>query len=97
MDKKNSIYKEALDAWGENLQITLAQEECAELIHALCKFKRTGQTVDVIEEIADVLIMMEQMKLIFGEWHVDNAVKRKLDRLEERIGKALSKTLKEAI
>jgi len=93
MDKP--IYQEALDTWGEDLQIVLAQEECAELIKALCKFKRTGQTGDVIEEIADVCIMMDQMKLIFGEWQVDNAITRKLDRLKERIDEALERTLKE--
>jgi len=84
--KRIELYQQALETWGRDLQITLAQEECAELIKALCKFKRTGQTVDVIEEAADVFIMVEQLKLIFGEWHVENAVERKLSRLKERLG-----------
>lgn len=45
----------------------MVSEECAELINALCKYKRGRVTdSDVITEIADVMIMCEQMAYYFG-------------------------------
>ena len=46
-------------------------EEMSELTKALCKFWRKnadGRAVaDIQEEMADVQIMLDQMKIIFGE------------------------------
>ena len=70
--KKDEIYSEAVDLWGPDIQIDICIEECAELIKALCKFKRYGMDInynsdEVIEEIVDVQIMINQMKFAFGE------------------------------
>ena len=43
--------------------------------------------VDIITEIADVMIMMKQMAIIFGEKAVNDEISRKLERLEERMKK----------
>lgn len=81
----------ALRTFGDASQIQMAIEECAELIDALCKFRRARCTrEDVITEIADVLIMAEQMALAFGEADVEAEKKRKLTRLQERIDEANS-------
>ena len=65
-------------------------EEMAELQDALCKFLRgrvDGNTLaNIAEEIADVGIMLDQMKI---EFQVEDAVKEqrayKVRRLRERI------------
>jgi hypothetical protein len=67
MDKKE-LYEQALMLWGEKLQVGMAIEECSELIVELSKYLRFGLSsahYGVIEEIADVEIMIEQLKHIF--------------------------------
>lgn len=82
------LYRRALDIWGPQLQIDVAIEECAELIVVLQQYRRVRRTdIDVAEEIADVTIMCQQLRLIYGPERVDRAVAAKLQRLEERLKK----------
>jgi len=64
------IMWEALNRWGESAQAGCAVEECAELIVALQKHTNrtpTPETLDnVLDEIADVMIMTAQMRMAFG-------------------------------
>ena len=78
------IYERAISAWGEEAQLKMAIEECAELIVKLAKlgrFKNGSQIDDVVDEIADVEIMMAQLRLIFGDNAVDDRKKAKLEML----------------
>lgn len=67
----------------------MLQEEMGELLAAINQFRRNRipRTI-VIEEIADVTIMIEQMSIIFGETEVAQMIERKLGRLEQRLGRA---------
>lgn len=69
-------------------------EECAEAIKAVCKVERAADSSlevyaekisDLIGEVADVLIMAEQMRLYLGKDEVDAEIQRKLDRQLQRI------------
>lgn len=73
----------AIQKWGVELQMDLAQEECAELIVAISHWRRNriNCTKDVIEEIADVKIMIRQLELMFGIEDVESVVKFKMERL----------------
>lgn len=63
---KDEIYREAINAWGPDMQIDMCVEEMAELIQALIKYKRgKGDLNNIAEEIADVSIMLEQMAMMF--------------------------------
>lgn len=84
------IYDRAIEHYGDKKQLLQACEECAELIQAISKATRyEGKSyVDgVCEEIADVLIMCEQVRRIFGISKVDigKERERKLARLERYI------------
>ena len=77
--------------YGKEPQMGVAQEECAELIQAISKIRRKGETVEtldnLVEEIADVSIMCAQLEELFGvrasiAWRMH----QKLDRQLERIG-----------
>ena len=80
------LMEKALDKWGEVSQIGMVVEECAELIVALQKYvNRTpkSETVDnVIDEIADVEIMLAALRVILG---VDDETLQK--RMEEKLGR----------
>lgn len=76
----------ALEKWGADAQIEMCIEECAELIDALCKYRRgrCGQE-HVAEEIVDVVIMMGQMSILFDLHLLDEWFDRKQQRLREKL------------
>lgn len=91
--KKISIYKRVIKKWGSPLQLILTIEELAELQKALTKHLRYSDPENytherelrqhLTEEMADVEIMLEQLKLIFdNDNDVKKAKKHKLNRLE---------------
>lgn len=62
-----NLYNQAVNTFGTPAQIIIAMEECSELIKELSKTLRGKSNVDNIsEEIADVQIMLEQLKIIFN-------------------------------
>ena len=81
------ICEEAVRQFGRISQITKAVEEMGELTQALARWLNGDPDWDnVIEEIADVEIMLEQLKYIVGGSHmgsmtVEEAKKRKIARL----------------
>jgi NTP pyrophosphatase (non-canonical NTP hydrolase) len=84
------IILKALDHFGDKSQISKAIEEMAELTTELARQQNSkGMSINIIEEIADVAIMLEQLKYIFGEPLVSVHIERKLKRLEGRIDSSL--------
>lgn len=82
----DTLCKEAIRRYGPAPQVNMAVEECAELIVALRHFDRNRREVaSVASEIADVVIMCEQMALLVGDEAVASEIVRKLDRLEQRM------------
>ena len=78
------LYQATLDKWGEDAQYDQAVEECAELIAALKHFRR-GK-VDrqaVIDELADVTLMLGQLTWMFGTELVEKSVQKKLEKLNK--------------
>ncbi|MFO7578037.1 MAG: hypothetical protein R6W66_09960 [Pelovirga sp.] len=75
-------YRAALARWGEEAQYDQAIEECAELIAALKHYKR-GK-VDrqaVIDELADLSLMLGQLSWMFGRAEVEQAIRKKREKL----------------
>ena len=94
MDKIKEISQEALDFWGYERQSNMLIEEMAELIKALCKYKRFNYEqadpaikANVLEEIADVHNMIEQIEMYFGEKEIASIRLEKLIRTKKRIEK----------
>ncbi len=78
----------AISTFGADAQITKLCEECAELVTAVVHRRDHRDTNDhVAEEMADVTLMMVQMRIIFGidEREIDKWLAYKLERLRERI------------
>lgn len=82
--KKQSIYEQAIQKWGPELQMIVAIEELSELQKALCKCLRGGNG-NVEEEIADVKIVLRQLEIMFDREKIEGWQKAKLQRLEQRI------------
>lgn len=82
------IAKECIKQWGKQSQITIAIEECAELIVELSKINRKvngTNEYDICSEIADVEIMMKQLRLIFPSKTIDTIKDIKLTNLNRRL------------
>jgi len=80
------LYTSAIREWGEEAQMLMAIEECSELIQALTKVWRGKHSKSNIEEeIADVEIMIDQLKIIFDAGGVADWRKTKLERLHKLI------------
>ena len=77
------IFKSAIKTYGEEKQELQAIEELAELITAI-SHKHRGREHNIAEEIADVEIMLEQLKIINNcDAEVENVRKYKIKRLYE--------------
>lgn len=85
----------ALNKWGMIAQLDQMAEECAEYIAALNRWKRGRITREkLLEEIADVSVMVQEMKVYFDIEHFEE---HKIRRLNARIDRQINKELEEAI
>ena len=84
---ESEVLSEALDTYGFALQIVVTMEEMSELQKELCKYLRGKYSpASIAEEIADVEIMLEQMKMLFCcADDVRSVRRRKVERLKERL------------
>jgi len=91
MTDRQKLYNDAINRFGIFNQLGIAQEELAELIVALSKiirYKANSVTVgNLIEELADVEIMISQIKisLMISETDIQTAKDAKLKRLREML------------
>ena len=80
------LYREAVLQWGEDAQVIQTLEELAELSKALCKQFRRDNTDEILEEMADVLICIGQLKVIFDRNFSFESLKlKKLARLSYKL------------
>jgi NTP pyrophosphatase (non-canonical NTP hydrolase) len=81
------IYKDAVEEWGTTAQLDQTIEECAELITAINKWKRRRITPEeLMDEVVDVGIMIEQMRIILNDEVAWKRIKEfKLDRVRKRL------------
>lgn len=87
------IMRQAIETYGVQAQCDVAIEEMAELTKAIVKIRRVaddyGKTQaaldNLLEEIADVDIMVDQMKIMWGPKQVEEYRRRKLERLNRRL------------
>ena len=83
---KPEVLQRAIDTWGEEAQYYMTVEECAELIQAICKHMNRGaDTENLVEEAADVFIMLSQVVAMTDEAAIQRVVDQKLAKLEKRL------------
>ncbi|MFW2439102.1 MAG: hypothetical protein ACN4GR_06995 [Arenicellales bacterium] len=81
---EEEILEAAIKRWGVEAQCMMAIEEASELIQALTHDWR-GREANVIEEIADMSIMLDQLKRMYGEKSVAEVRAQKIARLQSRL------------
>lgn len=83
-----------VETYGNDAQEDMAIEECSELVKAILKFRRSNAKDSdlrdaVIDEIADVQIMLTQLGIIFNcveevNERIDFKIDRQMGRITER-------------
>lgn len=87
-NNRKELYTKLLNLYGDK-QIIIAIEELSELQKELCKSLRSNYNYgNIVEEIADVEIMLEQMKIYFeiSEEEIEVMKEIKIKRTKERLG-----------
>lgn len=93
---ETEAFTKAIETYGEANQLVILFEEMSELQKEVCKSIRYNKRQfrnPIAEEVADVEIMLEQVKMIYGieeeveMWRLDKVV-----RLRENLGLAPSRS-----
>jgi hypothetical protein len=77
--EKIQILEDAIRTFGQQAQMIVAMEEAAEMIHAIAKCLRKNDKANstcLASEIADVEIMIEQVKLMHSSYEMDKRVEQ---------------------
>lgn len=88
---EKDLYERNIKYHGIEQETTIAMEECSELIKAISKCKRYGfvdkHRDNLIEEIADVLFIIDELKLIYdiSDDAISDIKQYKIDRQAYRI------------
>lgn len=88
VNDSEKILTKAIGKYGSSLQLDVAIEEMAELTKELVKNKRGDENREnIMEEVADVFIMLMQIRLIFGigDKELDDVIDKKINRLERNL------------
>lgn len=84
---QSKLYKEAVETFGAKNQHIVTIGELAECSAEIAKMFISNREADedkILNELADVVIMMEQMKVIYGDSLVQ-AVYKKLRKVKQHI------------
>lgn len=93
-EEQDKILDRAVRLWGKYAQERMAVGECGEFIALQGRSAQNRDSnEDWISEIADVIIMMEQMAKLYGYEQVKEMVNFKMERLSGKIEKSIAKTL----
>lgn len=88
---EKDLYERNIKYHGIEQETTIAMEECSELIQAISKCKRYGcinkYRENLIEEMTDVLIMIDELKIIYqiSDTDISDVRQYKMNRQSYRI------------
>ena len=91
VNEQKKVLIKALKNYGVDKQLLICEEEAAELIQAITKMQRYPDDLNrrdnLIEEMADVLICLEYLKLIYkiDDAEVDKQMNGKVKRIKNRM------------
>ena len=92
-EEKETVFQDAIDTFGEEYQIRKAIEELSELTTILAQYNdehredSPGIEEAIVSEVADVMIITEELKILFSDHDIEGEYNRKIARLRERIKK----------
>lgn len=105
------VLQECVDTYGAEAQVDTAVEEMSELTKVLLKYRRKAAQgskdleaarENILEEVADVIIMLTQLIMIYGgrdlvQETIENKVDRQIKRLANTEGETGSEVAQEVL
>lgn len=88
-DEEQKIIQKAIKTWGNQAQLLMVLEEMSELQKEILKnINRHQQNMEaIVDETADVLIMIEQLQQIYQIKEAVRArIPQKLKKIQNRLG-----------
>ena len=85
---RTDVFHETIKKWGSSMQLLMFIEESSELNKEIIKYFRGDKNEHLIlEEMADVYIMLEQMKFVFNfeKKKLQDIIDKKINRIERRL------------
>lgn len=84
---EEEVYRKAIKHWGKDLQLIMIIEEMSELQKEICKYFRNKKDINNISlEMADVEIMLGQLKILFDNHNLVNGYKnQQLNKLKRML------------
>ena len=87
---RTEILERAVKTYGKMPQVDMVIEEMSELTKALLKDRRAhgneATRAGIVEETADVIIMLHQLGIIYGDaGEVQTVIEEKVERMEKRL------------
>ena len=93
----HSMLKSFIDLWGFDCQSNVCMEEMGELIQAICKYKREDYDEqyipNILEEIADVHNMINQLEEYFGYERIRKIREQKIAKAQNYLKKEIQEGL----
>ena len=98
-EEKETVFQDAIDTFGEEYQIRKSIEELLELATALSHYCDEHRDENknplfqedigrmIASELADVMVITEELKILFKDQDIEGEYNRKIARLRERIKK----------
>jgi len=82
----SSIYEDAVKKFGKDHQLLVTAEELSEAAVKIIQLVNRKRDVEdeLVEELADCIIMLRQCKVIYGE-DLDIAVEKKLKKVAKHV------------
>lgn len=90
--ESSQVLEKAIETYGADLQKQVAIEEMADLTKEICKdFRGKGNREHIIEEMADVAIMFEQLMIMYDirDYELKIVISDKFDILKEKLKGAI--------
>lgn len=85
-EELDTLCREMITYHGIEAQIRVCVEEIGELLAALMQSYRNKTTsTDIIDEIADVTIMLRQLSIIYGVTETEDRIQYKINLIRTRL------------
>ena len=81
---REELFEACFNKWGSSAQMLMAIEEMGELSQALARYLNHREN-NLNEELADALLMLEQLQYLIGKDKIEAIQNKKMERIRERL------------
>jgi hypothetical protein len=93
-DQSNNIIRRCAKVRGKEWCLLKLAEECSELSSSILQYMtKNNSEINIQNEIGDVEIAIDIMKIIYSNKIIDNAKQNKLEKIEKKLFEIMHKKI----